>query len=418
MKFAKGDQARLTKLVEANVVATHAYQVLLARKAKPGRGGQFASDLTDAQLNGLIAHQTSLLSAGSADVADWVAGKMSRFDEDTDITPLLAAAPPPGATLPVNVITGVLRKETGKTRLECRALASLFQMMLDINRDGDRLQEMFALYVAVGLPVHLGQVGIENTDAEFVRLGKALAADIGPAPFETDRRTLRMLCVKMTHWGRRHTGERTASTVADELLAEPDVAALIPRIKASPARRIAVIGHSFTMGVHWARPSSFVPITTEIIGRYNDRVKIRQWAQGGLTAAGAKKRFYAPALAWKPDAVLLVVVTRSAADGEALAAMGKGFAAAGVEVLMFDGLAVGGSFVDGDEKIRDAAVAGSGITLIEVGRMLKAAPDTDTFLCLDGVHMTEPYHRLMTKQWLGYLTGAREATLPAPERKK
>jgi len=53
----------------------------------------------------------------------------------------------------------------------------------------------------------------------------------------------------------------------------------------------------------------------------------------------------------------------------------------------------------------------SGMTVVEVSKVLAAAPDRGRFLCLDGIHMTEPYHRLMAKQWLGWLVGARPAHL-------
>jgi hypothetical protein len=46
-----------------------------------------------------------------------------------------------------------------------------------------------------------------------------------------------------------------------------------------------------------------------------------------------------------------------------------------------------------------------------VNALIGAAPEHDHFVCLDGIHMTEPYHRLMAKQWLGFLVGAREAQL-------
>ena len=54
------------------------------------------------------------------------------------------------------------------------------------------------------------------------------------------------------------------------------------------------------------------------------------------------------------------------------------------------------------------------MTVIEVSPLLVAAPDRDRFLCLDGIHMTEPYHRLMAKEWLKVLVGARGAGLRAP----
>ena len=51
------------------------------------------------------------------------------------------------------------------------------------------------------------------------------------------------------------------------------------------------------------------------------------------------------------------------------------------------------------------------MTVVEVGALIAAAPDRDRFLCLDGIHMTEPYHRLMAKEWLKLLVGAREPSL-------
>jgi len=58
-----------------------------------------------------------------------------------------------------------------------------------------------------------------------------------------------------------------------------------------------------------------------------------------------------------------------------------------------------------------AAGRASGITIVEVSRLLAAAPDRARFVCLDGIHMTEPWHRLMAKEWLKLLVGAREPAL-------
>jgi hypothetical protein len=53
----------------------------------------------------------------------------------------------------------------------------------------------------------------------------------------------------------------------------------------------------------------------------------------------------------------------------------------------------------------------AGIKVIEVGPVLDAAPDRGRFLSLDKVHMTEPYHRLLAKEWLKFLAGARGPAL-------
>ena len=55
-----------------------------------------------------------------------------------------------------------------------------------------------------------------------------------------------------------------------------------------------------------------------------------------MTATRAQQRFYQSVLDWKPDKVLLVVMTRTDADYEALKQLGVGFAAAGIKTYMFD----------------------------------------------------------------------------------
>jgi len=56
---------------------------------------------------------------------------------------------------------------------------------------------------------------------------------------------------------------------------------------------------------------------------------------------------------------------------------------------------------DNEQLKANLAVArGEGIEVINVSSILNSSPDRDHFLCLDHIHMTEPYHRLMAKQWL------------------
>jgi len=45
--------------------------------------------------------------------------------------------------------------------------------------------------------------------------------------------------------------------------------------------------------------------------------------------------------------------------------------------------------------------------VVEVGALIASAPDRERFLCLDRIHMTEPYHLLLAREWLKLLVGAR-----------
>jgi hypothetical protein len=145
----------------------------------------------------------------------------------------------------------------------------------------------------------------------------------------------------------------------------------------------------------------------DVFRRENPKVEFKQFAGGGLTATRAQQRFYQSVLDWKPDKVMLVVMTRTDADYDALRQLGVGFAAAGIKTYMFDEVHDPASINPGTVERALAAARAGGIEVIEVGSILSSSPDRARFLCLDGIHMTEPYHRLMAKEWLKFLAGAR-----------
>jgi hypothetical protein len=404
--------SRFEQLVEANILATHAFQVGLARRAAKGDPACWsAGTLDETQLATVEAHQTALLRSAVSAVRAWAEGRPSSFDPSADLQPLLETRVVLADSLPVNVFTRWLTSKTQAPRVKIRAIASLVQTNLEVDRDGDRLQELFAFYAGLGLPVYLGQLGLPGSDADFLALGRALEGQPCAGPLGTSAAEWQIAARKNWNWGEKNLGIRDEKVLAAELLAEPDVAALVPRLKALPRQRIAVVGHSFTMQLHWSTPGAFVPIVTAIFARENPALEFRQFQAGGLTSTKALARFHDDVIAWKPDKVLLVVLNRTGEDLASFAKLGRDFAAAGAQVITFDDVH--------DPDASDPAMRGkdvaaareSGMTVLEVASVLAAAPDRTRFLCLDGIHMTEPYHRLMAKQWLGWLVGARPAHL-------
>ena len=407
----RGAASRAAQLVEANVIATHAYQVLLARKSGKGDATCYApGGLSDEELQALVTRQGNLLKGGAEEVRAWARGGRSGFDPSKDLEPILKSGLTVPADAPVNVLTDYLRKHAraGTDDVRLRSVASLYQTILEVERDGDLLQEQFAFYIGLGLPVYVGQLGLKGSDDVFLAAGHELARRACASPYATDAAAWQIAGRKVWNWGEKHLHVRDDKVLAAELLREPEVKALVPRVRAVPAQRIAVVGHSFTMGQHWSSPSSFVPVVTEVFRRVNPRVAFKQFERGGLTASRARQRFYQGVLDWKPEKVLLVVMTRTEEDYAALKEMGEGFRAAGVEVFMFDDVHDPETVSKPGTSARAAGVArAAGIKVIEVGALLSAAPDRERFLSLDRVHMTEPYHRLMAKEWLKFLAGAR-----------
>jgi hypothetical protein len=399
--------ARLEQLVEANIVAVHAYQILLARKQSNMDPACWpAHDPKEPDLQALVAHQTSLLSSPAA-AKRWALGAPSTFDPAKDLQPLLAARLPMPANLPVNVFTAYLREKAPHHRNEeIRSIANLYQTVLEVERDGDLLQDLYAFDIALGLPVYVGQLGLPGSDEDLLATGRLLEGRACTSPVGLTAADWQIAGRKIWNWGEKSLHVRDAQVLADELLAEPDVGALEPRMKDLSAQRIAVIGHSFTMDLHWASPSAFVPIVTAMFARQNSGVQFRQFQGGGLTSSRALKNFYSDALAWRPDLVLLVLINRTDQDLADLRTMGQGFRSAGARVVMFDDVHDPDS-TNPEKRKQEAEVArAAGIEIAKVSLILAASPDRSRFPCLDHIHMTEPYHRLMAKEWLKVIVGA------------
>jgi hypothetical protein len=396
---------RLTQLVDANITAVHAYQMLLARKQPSMDKACWPSTPPDVDLESLVAHQTSLLNSPAAARA-WAFGSPSKFDPNKDLQPLLAARLPMSANLPVNVFAAYLGKNATHYRTEeIRSIANLYQTVLEVERDGDRLQDLYSFYIALGLPVYVGQLGFPGADADFLTIGRLLEGKSCVSPVGQSAAEWQIAARKIWNWGEKNLHIRDAGVLADELLAEPDVKALERQMKGLPAQRIAIIGHSFTMDLHWASPSAFVPIVTAMFARENANVEFRQFQGGGLTSSRAFKHFYQDALAWKPDTVLVVLINRTEEDFADLRAMGLGFKATGTRVIMFDDVHDPDA-PDPAKHQREADLAReAGIEVVKVSPILSASPDRARFSCLDHIHMTEPYHRLMAKEWLKVILG-------------
>src|SRR5690348_12820945 len=400
-------ETRLAQLVEANIIAVHAFQVLLAKSSGKGQACFTAGNLSDTQLNALSEHQAKLLKSDSQQLRLWVQNRESTFNPAEDLEPILSSGLKIPDNAPVNIFTNYLRQNTKASDVKIRTIASLYQTVLEVERDGDRLQEEFAFYIGLGLPVYVGQLNLPGTDADLLAVGRKLEGQSCEAPVGTSAAEWQIAGRKIWNWGEKNLHIRDERVLAAELLQEPEVKRLEPSLRALPAQKIAVVGHSFTMGLHWSSPSSFVPIVIDVFRRENPKVEFKQYAAGGLTASRAQKRFYQDLLAWKPDKVLFVVMTRTDEDYAALKEMGQGLRAAGIKTYMFDEVHDPAAVTPGTvERARQTAKE-SGIEVIEVGQLLANAPDRAKFMCLDGIHMTEPYHRLMAKEWLKYLAGAR-----------
>lgn len=393
--FAKD---RLAALTEANVLAVHAYQILLVRKSGKAFPA-FESDLNDAALQEIVAHQQALLAWPDL-AAKWAKGKdapavASRVDS------ILSAGLKLDAALPVNVFTRALAAITKKRPAAVRSVANMYQMVMEIDRDGTTLQELYDLYIALGLPVYIGQLGLSNLDQDLEPMHSRLVPEFAVIPFVTTPRDMMLATKKLQSWAEKKLHIRDDQVLAEELLQEPDVQALVPAIKAMRPRRIAVVGHSFTMHLNWSTPSSFTCISAALLKQVNPDIQVEHFCRGGMQARYARDNFLKPAMEWKPDVVFFFFLADEKPDLDAVLDIDRTLRDAGIAHFFFPH--------NGPMPYNNVArfrqfTRENNLPLADFVDAVDRGPDKDKYVSLDTIHMTEPYHRIMAKELLKLLT--------------
>src|SRR6185295_13878692 len=111
---------------EANVIAVHAYQILLARKSGKGDPTCYSpGNPSDSELEALVEHQAKLLKSDMSAVNAWVNGAKSSFDPALDLNPILSSGLAVPKSAPVNIFYDYLRQKTKADNLKTRAIANL-----------------------------------------------------------------------------------------------------------------------------------------------------------------------------------------------------------------------------------------------------------------------------------------------------
>ncbi|MEO6830235.1 MAG: hypothetical protein ABI164_10545 [Acidobacteriaceae bacterium] len=376
--------------------------MILSRRAGDAPSACYPATPETAALQNLVKHQASLLAEPAAQVLGWADSMQSTFDPAKDLEPLLRAGIPLSPELPVNVFSRYLQaKAPSQTPENIRSVANMYQTVLEVDRDGTVLQDLYRFYIALKLPVYVGQLGLPGSDADFLTAARELFGQSCASPIDTSVPAWQIAGRKIWNWGEKNLHIRDVNTMAAEMLRDPQVVPLIPAMQAMKAEKIAVIGDSYTMDAHWSTPSSFPPIVTAMFARENPRVQFRQWSHGGLRFARAYRNYYADALAWNPNLVLLVVENDTPEDMTAMKTMIEGLRAAGAHVLMFDDV----EWPDADQApahVRQVMMEAKkdGAEIIPSRAILDASPDHASFPSMDGIHKTEPYHRIMAILWL------------------
>jgi hypothetical protein len=407
-KTRKDQTTREAELVEAFIRGIHVHQVLLAGRTGRGDAHCFSpSALSPEELATLDSTGAHLFRLSGRDLDQWVeagAGPAAQLVAD-----LLSAPVTLSPRLPVSVIASHLAEEAPtQPGASVRALASLFQLTLEVDRDAQEIQDLFRIYTtapAFGghpLPVCFQDLGLDYGPGDLDGLAKELAEQSCAAPYDTLERAWRLALEKVRFWGEKYSGRITADTYAQELLAG-ELKGVVRALRTLPPMKVCVLGHSFSYPIHWSSHGVFPAIVEAVFKRANPGVTFSYVNEGGLQAARAREVYLPQALATKPDLVLLVLRIETEADHQALGEMITSTRAAGSRAVLFDRLIPKGRpfYTDPTGAVRIALEAGGEV--IFAGDLIDHHPDREQFLSLDGVHMGPPYHKFMAGLLLRHL---------------
>ena len=416
--FAKSDPSRDRehRLLWALAMGTHAYQVLLASHSTDSNIDRacYASDgKSDQELQKLVDHQAALLHSDIKSVREWLDQGKGSFDPALDLEPLTK----------IDGDHRVFKLGLPYFQIVFRtseSIALLYQLVLEVERDGDRLQDLYRFLIGLNLPVYSGEKH-KQTDAELLEIGRELEKTTCASPFATDAAAWQIAGRKVWNWGEKNTGARDAKVLAHELIQDRAMKPVLKKLgmKSRVSKvlgrhqdttrplRYAVIGHSFTNPQHWSTPSAFAPVVREVLSEIGVPIKIEQYIQGGMDATWAYSKFFEQVAATKPDRVYLAVITRGDTDADSVARFAREFKARGIEFALFDVTEFHDPYTR-DPKFAARAVdaarkEGAQIVPLNAALVQVYGDDRASQLSLDGVHMKEAYHMTLARAWLQLL---------------
>ena len=292
---AGGRDARLEQLIGFFSRTVHAGQVAAAMESEAQSDpGLFdpAGHSAD-ELRAMLALADSMVALGGDRIAAWV----DSGAPDADIERLLAAgeqAPAPlDPRLPYNVYKTWLEKRLGTgDENSILAMSNEFQLITEVERDGDLVQDLMMLYLKLGLKQCISSYGMPGGDLDtLLAIAEKLAPATGKTPFELTVPDWQLLLYKIEMWEAKNSGRRDKKVLAAEMIAsDPVVISMLDKLKSLPPKRVAFLGHSLTMSLHWSTYASWCDLAAEIVAAVNPDFSYADINSGGLSPNEADER--------------------------------------------------------------------------------------------------------------------------------
>jgi len=131
---------------------------------------------------------------------------------------------------------------------------------------------------------------------------------------------------------------------------------------------------------------------------------------GGLNATEVYQEYLAKVIKDKPDRVYLAIIVDGPVHRNSLYKIGHAFRAAGISAYLFDSIDILDPYGHQADIAQKAIKTGRSaqINIVELDSSLSGYTNDERrkLISLDGIHMTESYHIILSKKWLQHLAAS------------
>jgi lysophospholipase L1-like esterase len=221
-----------------------------------------------------------------------------------EITGLLKELPAPSSADPAGRMAAALRN-SDKVDPQVKPLLDGYGGAFLLNLEGRRpLRVRLAITEALsaaGIPVTLGQLGLDRADSAAVKAIAETAGEGSASERGSEAYRFYSTMIHLDGLGGKFGRTQNEGDLADRLMADPVYLALADKLKELPARTVVFFGDSQTDNRHWSSPAHYPRIIEEVFRRINPGVKVFNAGIGGDDSGEGLKRIETDVLAHGPD---------------------------------------------------------------------------------------------------------------------
>ena len=185
--------------------------------------------------------------------------------------------------------------------------AAVFQLCLEMERDGTLLQDFLPMLVEIGCPGTLKDLGLDKVSKSRLQEISAKASEMtAQMPYPTEQEHYYITFVKLNNWASKFSGQVTADTLAARMLATEGSDRVIGHLRNKGPMRIGFFGDSHMDRIHWSTMAPFPDITGAVLKRINSEMISINAGKGGDDSGEGLARIDRSLIAHKPDVTFVM----------------------------------------------------------------------------------------------------------------